>query len=516
MMKKVFFVKPFLFLLTLALFFQSCKENKKEEQSPESEKESLTQEQFLQNKLHEYLEENPDFPGFYSNGDGFITEIRVEGEKVYQIEYKSINGEYPEQEKYEVSMYPSYGDPNKWEPVFYNSSGTLYNIYVNVNRRYDTLQDAIMANYEHDYGPGVKIKSVTATSVLEEKYSAENLIDGTYKSWVEGEEGSGIGTKITFEFERPYHFADYTNYACINIVNGFGDLKYFHQNNRVKEMNLWIDDDPVPVKITLYDVHVGQTLVLREYIGNRYVKKLSFEILSVYPGTKYDDTCIAEIYIGPFNEDDRIPLDPYYAELIYAYYRDFVNDTKNFRFKNGNLEWFYDVGHDPLMDWVQLTLIPSRSFSLIEFDFDGDTPIIIRPGAVQNQDDIDANRYEGGYESYSCKPLYKDYKLYAYKNGGWKEYANSELTALIDKTLADHKGEYFDFDINNRFSRLNSDVNDGENINYSIKNPTQQKCISFDFYKEKCLLYEFEKNEGIDCGTGKAYFYYDGKKYVLE
>ena len=208
-MKKVYI---WLILFTV-LLLASCSQKKSENsESVEIEEPALTQEQFLADKLKEYLEANPMFLGFYSNGDGDITEYRLEGDKVYRIQYESRNGEYTEKTKYEVFMNPTRSDPNKWKPVFYNSSDVLYDIYLNINR-YDTLELAIMANYKHDYGPGIKMKSVTATSVLGEKYSAENLIDGSWKSWAEGEEGSGIGTKITFEFERPYHFANYTNYA---------------------------------------------------------------------------------------------------------------------------------------------------------------------------------------------------------------------------------------------------------------------------------------------------------------
>ena len=513
-MKKLYI----LLILFAVLLLASCSQKKSDNvETAEIEEPAVTQEQFLANKLKEYLDANPLFLGFYSNGDGKITEIRTEEDKVYQIEYKSINGEYPEKAKYEVTMYPNHSDPYKWEPVIFLSNGAPYHIYLNINR-YDTFEEAVMANYTHDYGPGVKIKSVTATSTLGEKYSAENLIDGSWKSWAEGEEGSGIGTKITFDFDRPFRFANATNYACIDIVNGYGDLKNFHQNNRVKEMNLWIDDDPVPVKIMLHDRHVGQTIVLRKYLGDRYVSKLTFEILSVYPGSKYDDTCIAEIHLGSYLEDDsRMPLDPYFAELIYAYCRDFYNDTKSFRFKNGHLEMFYDNRHDAESGWMPLTQLPPSSIILsrIEFDFDGDTPIIVMPGAVQNQDDIDANWREFEMDYVSCKPLYKDYKLYAYQNGSWKEYKNPDLTAEIDKVLTEHKGEYFVFSATNSFSRLYSDVNDGEDINYSMDNPWFKKNISFDFFTEKCLLFYDVKSEGIACDSGKANFSYDGTKYVL-
>ena len=175
-MKKLYI----LLILFTILLFVSCSQKKSENsESSENEKIVVTQEQVLANKLKEYLDENPLFLGFYSNGDGDITEYRLEEDNVYRIQYESRNGEYTEKTKYEVFMNPTRSDPNKWKPVFYNSSDVLYDIYLNINR-YDTLELAIMANYKHDYGPGIKMKSVTATSVLGEKYSAENLIDGSW------------------------------------------------------------------------------------------------------------------------------------------------------------------------------------------------------------------------------------------------------------------------------------------------------------------------------------------------
>lgn len=502
-MKKLYI----LLILFTVLLLASCSQKKSENsESTEDEKTAVTQEQFLANKLKEYLDANPLFLGFYSNGDGDITEYRLEGDKVYRIEYKSIDGEYPEKAKYEVTMYPNHSDPYKWEPVFYNSSDVLYDIYLNINR-YDTFEEAVMANYKHDYGPGVKIKSVTATSTLGEKYSAENLIDGSWKSWAEGEEGSGIGTKITFEFERPFRFANATNYACIDIVNGYGDLKHFYQNNRVKEMNLWIDDDSVPVKIKLYDIHNAQTIVLRDYIGDRYVSKLIFEILSVYPGSKYDDTCIAEIHLGSYLEDNYImPLDPYFAEVIYAYWRDLKNDTEHFRFNNGNLEMFYDNRHDADSDWRTLTLLPQSSLTFCKIDFDGDTPIFIMPGEAQNQKQREENiDIEFGEP---CLAFYKDFKLYAYKNGSWKETEKKYIVSEIEKVVSEHEGQYFTFS-ELTTSSLYADVNDGENINYSIKNPKSSKYIQLMFYSDMPVLF----NDSDD--ADRYIFEYDGTKYVL-
>lgn len=502
--------------IILALFLSAC--NQKKETADNTEEEvKVTKDNFLDIKLNEYLEEHPDLIGFYSEAQGPIDELRMEDGKLYYIQYEFKDDDYVEKEKKEAFMAVFTSPSEYWDLAVY---GGLDNKYVNrlnvKGKRYDTMEEAVMANYKHNYGPDVAIKSVTASSTLEEKYSASNLVDGTYKSWVEGEEGSGIGCKIEIEFERAYHFANYTNYACIDIVNGFGDVKYFYQNNRVKDMNLWIDDDPTPVKINLFDRHRAQTVVLRDYIGDRYVKKFTFEILSVYPGTKYDDTCIAEIHFGPFEQEEKVmPLDPFQAEVLYAYYRDFLNEGEIYRFNNGVLEYHDVDGHDPTGKWLPLRMIPGNSRQ-IEFDFDGETPIIIRPGAVQNQKDIDENWQYDDFDPYSCEPMYKDYKLYAYKNGGWKEYKNPKVTAEIDKAFNEQAGKYFTFRKTNNWSDIYSGVNDGVDRNYSINSPRFFKTLSFSFYDEKHVMFRNSKEsfEGIESWWYE--FEYDGKKYVLK
>ncbi|MBP5176923.1 MAG: hypothetical protein ILP07_13590 [Treponema sp.] len=501
-----------IFILSAFMLSSCTQKNKGEEEI------KVTKDNFLDVKLNEYFEEHPDLIGFYTKGQGPINEFRKEDGKLYYIQYEFKDDEYVEKNRREAFM-AVYNYPNNenWDlSVYLNPEGKNAHRINEEGKRYDTMEEAVMVNYKHNYGSYVPVKSVTASSTLEEKYSASNLIDGTYKSWVEGEEGSGIGCKIEIEFERPYYFEEYTNYACIDIVNGFGDVKYFNQNNRVKDMNLWIDDDPTPVKITLYDRHRAQTVVLSKYIGKRFVKKFTFEILSVYPGTKYDDTCIAEIHIGPFDWDaEPMTLDPYQAEILYAYYRDLENSEALYRFKNGVLEYHDIDGHDPTGEWMPLRMMPGY-FRQVEFDFDGETPIIIRPGAVQNQKDIDENWQFDEMDMFSCEPMYKDYKLYAYKNGGWKEYKNPELTAEIDKVFEKQKGKYFTFSALEKWSRLNSGVNDGEDPNYSIKNSWFFKNFSFTFYDEMHVMFRDDKSSHNGLESWWYEFAYDGKKYFLK
>ena len=130
---------------------------------------------------------------------------------------------------------------------------------------------------------------ITASSVLVEKnkpeefYSAENLCDSSWKSWVEGEKGDGINSEIVF------HYDSSKNAELLMIRNGYGELKYFYQNNRVKDIQ--ISDGKKTITYTLQDTYMPQYI----YLNFQNFTEIKFKILSVYKGTKYSDTCISEI-----------------------------------------------------------------------------------------------------------------------------------------------------------------------------------------------------------------------------
>ena len=133
----------------------------------------------------------------------------------------------------------------------------------------------------------IKIKSITATSTLESKtnlYDVSHLIDGTEKSWVEGEDGSGIATRITIKFDKTEKIKSFY------IKNGYGDFKHFYENNRVKNLDLYFFRGFV--NITLKDEFGFQKV---EFDAPISTDEIELAIKSVYKGTKFDDTAIAEI-----------------------------------------------------------------------------------------------------------------------------------------------------------------------------------------------------------------------------
>jgi hypothetical protein len=129
------------------------------------------------------------------------------------------------------------------------------------------------------------------TGLKDEKgnYFFGNLIDGSREAWCEGVKGSGIGQNLTFQFAKN------TEFNAFYIKNGMDDLQGFGERNRVKEfqLSLSVDDSlTIPVK----DTGDFQRLALKKTFSGLI---FNLKIISVYKGSKFDDTCISEISFRP-------------------------------------------------------------------------------------------------------------------------------------------------------------------------------------------------------------------------
>ena len=133
-------------------------------------------------------------------------------------------------------------------------------------------------------------------------YRARNIHDLSYKTaWIEGVPGYGIGESIT------YHFPPRTpRITEIIVVNGYVKSdKSWRENSRVKKLMMYVNDKAVAV-LSLEDIKREQHFRFEPMgYGERAdwaaLQKLPwwtirFEIMEVYPGDKYDDTAITEIY----------------------------------------------------------------------------------------------------------------------------------------------------------------------------------------------------------------------------
>lgn len=146
---------------------------------------------------------------------------------------------------------------------------------------------------------------VTASSFLAQQgqttYEATNAHDFSFKSaWAEGVPGYGIGEYLTYHFD-----AKSPRITEIIIANGYVKSQTDWENNsRVKKLKIYLNNEPYAI-VHLEDCRCNNYIKVKP-IGNGDEKydfpddtpgwTLKFEILEVYPGNKYDDTVISEIY----------------------------------------------------------------------------------------------------------------------------------------------------------------------------------------------------------------------------
>ena len=148
----------------------------------------------------------------------------------------------------------------------------------------------------------------TTTSSLTENgytYSASNLSSKKLGTpWVEGVIGSGIGEKITIKKSKeslPPWVKTFGGGALV-IFNGFISYEkpyLYEYNNRVKELKIYTSNNDYCFTVILEDTPNPQIIFLPCESEDTII-----EILSVYKGLRYDDTCIECIASFSSNQAD--------------------------------------------------------------------------------------------------------------------------------------------------------------------------------------------------------------------
>ena len=218
------------------------------------------------------------------------------------------------------------------------------------------------------------VKSVMATSELVEAqyegrylYPPINILDGDFDStWCEADEnGSGIGESLTVEFWEPVSFDE------IQIVNGFASKDYYEKNNRVKSILLTqTASTMVPMK-KADETTGGKMRTMNHFQQKEYTLQdgvadwqsikfdlpqtaqiIKLEILDIYKGEKYDDTCLDDIrllYKGnviPFTNLEALKiLQEENSRQMLEEQGDYFEQQFNKLFKGGNE--IYLIGDDP-------------------------------------------------------------------------------------------------------------------------------------------------------------------------
>jgi len=155
------------------------------------------------------------------------------------------------------------------------------------------------------YDGGMRVTKFNAPSTLKSykniTYNPENAHDmDVTTAWVEGDADYGIGAYLEYEFdtrEMDYIGEDHT-YAIydICIANGYKKSKrLWEANSRVKTLKMYVNGEPFAL-LELLDIFEFQTISVPKIpLPQKGLLTLRFEIVEVYPGTKYKDTAITEL-----------------------------------------------------------------------------------------------------------------------------------------------------------------------------------------------------------------------------
>lgn len=153
--------------------------------------------------------------------------------------------------------------------------------------------NSIVSNKKSNETQKIYITNSECSSILHDStnkdYGSTRVLDGDFSTvWSEGVSGYGEGEWIRLDFDSIY------TVEKIKIVNGLVNKKNgYYNNNRPKSISLRFSDGSRQT-IYLEDDNTGYQVVNIDPVDSNYIE---FTINSVYYGTKYDDTCIADIEV---------------------------------------------------------------------------------------------------------------------------------------------------------------------------------------------------------------------------
>lgn len=141
------------------------------------------------------------------------------------------------------------------------------------------------------------VASASATSVLVEKgvprdfYAADRAVDGVRETaWVEGVKGPGLGEALTLTLASPRAL------SALTVLGGCGaSSAQWKKNHRVKALKVSVNGGEA-TRVELLDVETAQRVPL---MGASAVTSVRLELAEVYPGSAYDDACLAEVTLVP-------------------------------------------------------------------------------------------------------------------------------------------------------------------------------------------------------------------------
>ena len=142
---------------------------------------------------------------------------------------------------------------------------------------------------------GGEISKVSSSSALSAKYDGENAHDFSLLNvWAEGVPGNGEGEYLIYTFPGRC-----PRITTIEILNGYTKTeKAWLDNGRVKRLRMYYNGEPYAI-LELEDTRRLQSFdvgILGYHDASSPDWTLKFEIIDVYPGDKYADTVITELF----------------------------------------------------------------------------------------------------------------------------------------------------------------------------------------------------------------------------
>lgn len=168
------------------------------------------------------------------------------------------------------------------------------NTNVNTNTNQNTNTNAPVQDAVNPVRPDKGQTTVTASSTLLDTtsigfdYSPSTAIDQDFSTaWTEDVDDEGVGEWVTLDFPTT------AKINTVGIVPGYGrETDIYYKNNRIKELELGFSDGTT-VTETLIDDYNMQFIEFT----TRETDYLKLTVKSVYAGSTYDDTCVAELDI---------------------------------------------------------------------------------------------------------------------------------------------------------------------------------------------------------------------------
>lgn len=162
------------------------------------------------------------------------------------------------------------------------------------------------------YGFELEAKASSELASADGRYAAGNVLrQDRQGAWAEGVDGPGIGESIlycqscTYGIDNKWEAITYDNrepgldgfmrYSEICIVNGYAKTrKTWEENGRIKKLLMYVENRPYAY-LELEDTIQPQYFKLPEddiKVINGGMLEARFEIVEVYPGSVYEDTCL--------------------------------------------------------------------------------------------------------------------------------------------------------------------------------------------------------------------------------